>query len=255
MPDRLALYWQPGCTSCLRAKEFLLERGIEFDSHDVSVDPASLAALRARGLRAVPILLRGDQYCLAQDVDEIAAFVGVDLQRVRLPAHELLQRLDALLAAAARLTSRLEPAELESCIGRRNRARIDLAYHVPMIAQGFLDAARGGELTYEHYERTAPVGHRTIASVVATIEEVRRSLAAWASACGVDLGRQLLRTYYGERPLWAVLERTAWHVAQHCRQLASLAARNAQPESTLDPAILVGLPLPRAVWDPEIKIA
>jgi glutaredoxin len=257
MPDRLTLYWQPGCTSCLRTKEFLIERGIAFDSHDVLADPTQLASLAARGLRTVPVLLSGNRHCLAQDLDEVAAFVGVDLNRVRLPVNELLRRLDALLAVTIRLAAALNPAELETRIGNRNRTHIDLAYHVPMIVLGFLDAARGGELTYEHYERIPSAGHRTIASVIETISTVRRSLAAWRNEQDAPLASQPLRTYYGVRPLWAVLERTTWHVAQHCRQLTSLRAGVASSSNPadLDASLLAGLPLPQAVWDPEIQIA
>ena len=33
----LKVYWQPGCSSCLKAKEFLIEHGIEFQSINLSL--------------------------------------------------------------------------------------------------------------------------------------------------------------------------------------------------------------------------
>ncbi|MCB1625044.1 MAG: glutaredoxin family protein, partial [Pseudomonadales bacterium] len=75
MADQLQLYWQPGCTSCLRTREFLMENGVDFESINVRSDGAALRSLAARGLRSVPVLLRGEHYVLAQDLDEVARFV------------------------------------------------------------------------------------------------------------------------------------------------------------------------------------
>jgi len=64
-----------------------------------------------------------------------------------------------------------------------------------------------------------------------------------------------VRTYYGLRPLHEVLERTAWHVAQHARQIDHIAAVVlALPSAPrLDPRELVGLPVPQQVWDAEVQ--
>lgn len=36
---RIQVFWQPGCTSCLRVKEFLTRQGIDFESVDVQRNP------------------------------------------------------------------------------------------------------------------------------------------------------------------------------------------------------------------------
>jgi phytoene dehydrogenase-like protein len=36
---RVQVFWQPGCSSCLRTKEFLTKQGIDFESIDVHNDP------------------------------------------------------------------------------------------------------------------------------------------------------------------------------------------------------------------------
>ncbi|MBM3513275.1 MAG: glutaredoxin, partial [Alphaproteobacteria bacterium] len=35
----IAVYWQPGCTSCLRVRQFLNDHGVAFDSFNVLADP------------------------------------------------------------------------------------------------------------------------------------------------------------------------------------------------------------------------
>ena len=54
-----------------------------------------------------------------------------------------------------------------------------------------------------------------------------------------------------------VLERSAWHVAQHLRQLDFIVAEVLRVPGAprLLPADLDGLPVPREVWDPEIRFA
>ena len=34
----LKVYWQPGCSSCLKTKEFLIDNGMKFDSINVLED-------------------------------------------------------------------------------------------------------------------------------------------------------------------------------------------------------------------------
>jgi hypothetical protein len=57
-------------------------------------------------------------------------------------------------------------------------------------------------------------------------------------------------TYYGIRPMHEVLERTAWHAAQHTRQIMlMLESYGTAPAQPLTAADLAGLPVPDEVWD------
>jgi hypothetical protein len=63
-------------------------------------------------------------------------------------------------------------------------------------------------------------------------------------------------TYFGKHPLHVVLERTAWHPAQHTRQLMLiLDTLKIEPERRLTPHDLAGLPLPDKAWDDEKEAA
>ena len=56
----LKLYWQPGCSSCLKMKEFVLGHGIPFESVNVLEDEDGFKTLEKLGIRMVPIAARGD---------------------------------------------------------------------------------------------------------------------------------------------------------------------------------------------------
>jgi glutaredoxin len=63
-PDAFVIkaYWQPGCTSCLRMKEFLIKRGVAFVSVNVLENKDAFAELAALGIRSVPIVRRGQDW-------------------------------------------------------------------------------------------------------------------------------------------------------------------------------------------------
>jgi glutaredoxin len=253
--SKYTVYWQPGCTSCLKVKEFLRANGIGFDSVNVREAPQAFEALAKLGARSVPVVAQGDRFVHGQDLDAVAAFVGVAAERERLAVPVLVSRLLALLDSAARLAEQLPAGSLADRLPGRERTHLDLAYHVPQVVVAFLDAALGGRLTYEHFQRKPPGHVRSAADVAALARSVSQALAVWWGANQSRLPATL-DTYYGAQPLQAVLERTTWHVAQHARQLERLLElRGVTPNPGLAPSLLTGLPLPDDVWDAEVPLA
>jgi hypothetical protein len=59
-----------------------------------------------------------------------------------------------------------------------------------------------------------------------------------------------VKTYYGNRPLHELLERTVWHSAQHARQIiAVLEGFGIKPNGPLMAEDYKGLPLPKGLWE------
>ena len=56
MAENYKVYWQPGCTSCLRAKEFLKENGIAFESINVREDVGAMDDLARLGAMSIPAI-------------------------------------------------------------------------------------------------------------------------------------------------------------------------------------------------------
>lgn len=255
----LRLYWMPGCTSCLRTREFLTAHGLAFESINVLEQADAADQLARLGARSVPVVARGEQFVFAQELSEVARFVGVPMTPVRLPPRELLQRLCTLLECAALITAALPAARLADHIPTRSRRYADLCYHIGMIVEGWLDAAdplRNGELTFAHFERLpAPEISADPAALAHALRMTRHALEQALPRLQCRAPDEPLRTYYGARPLHEVLERTAWHVAQHVRQLDHIAAIVlALPGAPrLDPCHLAGLPVPQQVWDAELQ--
>ena len=65
--DRVRVFWQPGCTSCLRTKEFLTRHGVDYESINVHGNAQGMEELRKLGVRSVPVVARGDRFVRRRD--------------------------------------------------------------------------------------------------------------------------------------------------------------------------------------------
>jgi glutaredoxin len=250
-PDAtLTVFWQPGCTSCLKAREFLRESGLNFESINVREHPEALDRLAALGVRGVPVVARGVRYVLAQDLGELARFVGIEPPRPALAEAELIGRLLDVLDQAATRAAQLPEPTLHVPLPGRKRTRLDLAHHLGCVVVALLDGVQGGALTYEHFLRKPPERLRSGTDAAEGLRQVARALAQWWASNASQLPAEV-DTYYGRQPVHGVLERTTWHAAQHLRQLTAVLEQDGVAMAPLPPELLAGLPLPVAVWDDE----
>lgn len=254
MSDELRVYWAPGCSSCLRTKEYLAQNGLHFESINIVEQPEALDDLARIGYRSVPILRRGDKAAFCQDLQDVADFVGLTLAATTLSIPDFITKLDFLLQAATRHLKQLNEDQLSGHFPGRDRPYRDLAYHIYMVVQGFLECAEGGSLEMEAFLRTPPPGVTASEQIAEIGEEVRQALLTWWQQHEQDLPDRV-NTYYGEKTLISVLERTTWHAAQHCRQLQAVVENyGLSPDGPLGDDELQGLPLPESIYDNDIDM-
>ena len=246
--NQLRLFWQPGCSSCQRVKEFLTGAGLAFESVNVREQPSALADLQRLGARSVPVVSHGDRFVYAQSLDDVARFLGMLALPAPLPPSTTLPRIARFLEIAQLEAAALPLALLElRWPGREDRAVADLAWHVPMIAEATLCALQGGLLDYAWFERRPEGTQRRPAAIAAQAKATAESWEALALGNAATLPA-ILDTYYDAQPLDAVLERTAWHMAQHLRQLQSwLREQGHEPAAPLQPEDTADLPMPQGL--------
>ena len=137
--DEIRAYWQPGCTSCLRMKEFLSKHGVAFVSRNVLADAGAMAELAVFGLRQVPVVIRGDRYADGQVLGDVARIAGIAYgNKSLLPVTELFRRLDLILEATSRFLLQIPATELATLLPDRPRSYADLSFHIFNIADAFL---------------------------------------------------------------------------------------------------------------------
>lgn len=227
-------------------KEFLSARAVGFVSSDIDNDAEAQQRFAALGLAAVPAVAANGRAVPGIDLGQVAALLDLPftLAPPALSPSVLHERLRHALATAMRLTAQFPPASLAAKLPNRDRTCLGLANHIVEIAAGYLRVAAG-----------APFDVATSAAVPAR-ELPPKALAERAAEVASELAltatpaTTAVTAFYGETTLHAVLERCAWHVAQHTRQLAMmLADQGIAPAQPLGEADLAGLPLPEAVWD------
>lgn len=251
-PARIKVFWQPGCSSCLRTKEFLTKQGIEFESINVHGNPAGMAELAALGARSVPVVALGGQYTLCQSFNDVIKFLDLKTKLMDpLPPGELIARLDVVLTAAARYVRQFDERQLREVFRNRNRTPAGTAYHVFRVAEMGLEAAQGITLEYESFYDAPPLDWTASDIAIWGLQVRERMLAWWREQERSDASVGFpVSTYYGSRPMHDVLERTAWHAAQHTRQLMlMLESHGTAPDDPLTTKDLAGLPVPDEVWD------
>ena len=252
--ERVRVFWQPGCSSCLGTKEFLSHNGVDYESINVHGDPAAMEELRRLGARSVPIVARGDKFVFAQTLTDVIRFLNLDIRlQERLSPEELVGKIRIVLPAAARYLRQIPGAWLDRPFRNRNRPIRALGHHVFRIVEAFLEAAGDGqELSYEMIMREAAPTLRSGEDLAHYGAGVLARVDAWWAGCADRSGEGMMDTYFGTHPMQVVLERTAWHPAQHTRQLMLiLDTLNIEPEGRLTAADLAGLPLPDKAWDNE----
>jgi glutaredoxin/uncharacterized damage-inducible protein DinB len=250
-PD-LKVYWRPGCSSCVKVKEYLTQQGVAFQSIDVSARPEAMKDLLAFGVKTVPVVARGGEFVFAQALEDVSRFIGRKFASKRLPPHELVDKWLTVLRAAQRHVQQLPATRLaERAVHSRDRSIRDLAYHVYQVPDAFLQAVENGleDLTTT-YNAPPPASVVSTRDIQKYGESVTARIERWWSQLPDKSCRQKVKTYYGERSLHELLERCTWHSAQHARQIASVLERlQLKPDGPLSAKDYAGLPMPQGLWE------
>lgn len=248
-PVKIKMFWQPGCSSCLRTKEFLSKHGIDYESINVHGDPSGMSQLRALGARSVPVVALGNKYTLCQSFDDVIDFLGLKVElNEPLSPEQLVAKLDLVLSAAVRYTLQFPQHKLREFFRDRKRSAADTAYHVFRVAEMGLLAAQQTELLFEGFNDLPP-SDWSAQDIADWGLSVRDRFRTWWDVADRSL-QFTVPTYYGRHTMHNVMERTTWHAAHHARQLVlMLEEYGVTPDTPLSAEDLKGLPVPENVWD------
>ena len=251
----LKAYWQPGCTSCLRMKEFLMRHGVPFVSVNVLEDAHGYEELAAFGVRSVPVVARGVHWANGQVLADVARVAGIKFTASEmLPPAELYRRLVLIQCAAQRLFAQVPDDRVMEMLPGRPRSYGDLTFHIFHIAELFADhAVNKRALLDGDYDKKPPAGMSSRGAVLGFGRQVQTRLHTWWEGGGKSGDfSQAAQVYYGAQTLHEFLERSAWHCGQHVRQLTLVVEKlGIAPDRPLGPEVWDGLPMPSKIWDDE----
>lgn len=247
--ETVELYWMPGCSSCLRMKEFVERSGRDFVAINVDQEPERAAKLTRNGLR-VPAACIGDTCVNGTHLTSVASLLGVEYTAPEmLPPAELMARYRRVIQALCDLIEQIPPERADFTLPGRDRDIVALAGHAGCVMRYFL--GKYDDDDYDEFFEDLEPGYRDAASLVAFARETLQQAQAWWRHDGHDdpLDR-VAPLYWGHRTLAEGLEREVWHTAQHTRQLAYMLEQiGVAPHGALTAEDLVGLPLPERIFD------
>lgn len=258
-PQPLKVYWQPGCTGCLRTKEFLTNHGVPFVSINVLADKEAFDELARLGVRRVPIVRRGDDWIDGQVLADLARIAGIDLHAQTLLApSEIVLRVDTILSAAQRFAAQIPEHKLQTLLPKRPRSYRQLVAHIAQIVEAFLDLVENGKrLELAAYNQDVPPQITSAAELVEFVRQVQQRFDQWWKRDGDQTNfAETADVYYGKQTLHEFFERTTWHAGQHTRQLQLVVEKlGLTPDRALNARDFAGLPMPEHVWDDQMEFA
>ena len=252
----IKVYWQPGCSSCLKTKEFLIDNGISFESVNVLDDEKGFAELQSLGIKLVPIVARGTSWANGAVFRDVAKVAGFEYGAHKMLAPEIIKdKVLMILDAAQRYLEQIPDSKLDEVLPGRPRSYRQLVYHVFDIPKVFLDRVEhDAPYTYEALKSILPDDMETKEDLMHYGADNRARLQTWWEREGFSTDfEQPGKVYYGDVTLHEVLERTGWHSGQHTRQIILMLREKLgiEPNGPITDADLSGLPLPKNVWDNE----
>lgn len=245
----IEVYGAPGCSSCLRLKEYVEKTGLPFVYINVDDDMAARDRLTALGIHA-PALCIGEEGIPGHNLKDVAEFIGAPYEdRPMLPPAELKRRYDIIANALARYLRQMSPENCAYTLPNRRRPMLDCAAHGASVVRAFLSAYYKNVYDMSLYAQ--PDEFTTAQEVVDLIEDNLIKINDWWEQDGIDdTFDRVVKTYAGHHTLHEVWEREVWHTAQHTRQIAlALELQGIEPDGPLTEADLSGLPLPERIHE------
>jgi glutaredoxin len=250
--NQIELYWMPGCSACLRLKEFMEKSGKEYVAYNCDAEPQHREKLARQG-RQVPTLCLGDRCVPGVDLVAVAELIGVDYTPPEMLRPEALyERYLVINTTLQRLTAQLTEEAAAFKLPNRDRTLTQLAGHAGRTMRYFIGKYYDDEYDGEDYLYDA--GFISVPELVEYIEETRQMFVKWWETDGsedpMDDDGTVLSLYWGHRTVHEGLEREVWHTAQHTRQMAHwLEEVGIAPDRPLTAEQLANLPLPERIHD------
>jgi glutaredoxin len=258
--DPVKLYWTPGCGNCVRVKDYLTTRGIEFEGVNAH-EPDAFQDLADRGIMSLPAVVRGDRHVLGLDLAQLDGFFGFDSsERQLLPANELVQRMTSLLEAAMRFGAQLPAERWSAPTPRAGRTHLGLLGHIVDHVGIFVHLAEHPNVAYSREIGFIGMSRPSdpdlaLGPVVERGRQLIASVRRWWDDGAADVTRPI-DTWYGPQTFHQVLDSITYSVAQHTRQLASiLRDLGIDPEPRLTDDDFRGIVLPTMIWGEERELA
>lgn len=245
----IEIYWMPGCSSCLRLKEFVEVTGLPYRAINVEAEPQNAAKLLSKGMR-VPALCVGDECVNGVHLATVATLLGVEYREPdRLDPAALAEKYRLAIHALCRFTAQITPEAAVLALPGRERSLAEVAGHAACVMRYFIGKYDDDAFPL-FFDDLEPETREPDELMAFARESLAQFEQWWAELESGDPLDTVVPVYWGHRSLHEALEREVWHTMQHTRQVMfMLETAGIAPDRPLDAGDLAGLPLPTRVFD------
>lgn len=259
LTQELKAYWAPGCTSCLRMKEFLKKHNVPFTSINIVEDPQGLADLEKLGIRHVPIAMRGNAWADGQVLADVARVAGIQFVAQKILAPEVLyERTSVFLVSALNFIRQIPASQFKATLPNSLRTFDELTVHIFQIPHAYVDCMeKNRRLEGDDYLPRVPPYADSQDALADYCDSLKHRFDVWWQRAGARTDyAKAADVYYGKQTVHEFLERTTWHAGQHTRQLqAVVESLGLIPNTLITAETLDGLPMPANIYDDQMVIA
>ena len=258
--DEIRIYWKPGCSNCVRLKEYVSKRGFDFTPVNVVEDPDAVSVLESLGIRGLPVITRGVRHAYGLDLSVVDDILGSSSERASLGVAEMIARAVAIVDAALRFGRQLpRPRYHDALPGRPQRSYFMLVNHVVGHLRRLVLVAENPGTDYSDVAVYAAAGYQvgtedlvepglSVDDIAQRADDLKGRALAWLDTD--DDPDRSVEVFYGTVPLRQVIESNTYSIAQHTRQLqAVITFLGLRPDGPIGPQQYDGLNLPEALWD------
>lgn len=247
------VFWQPGCSSCVKLKEFLTQLRVPFESVNILTDEKAMDDLAKLGAQSIPIVSCGNEFVFGQSLKQVAEFIGKAAPRIeRLPPDELMDRWTYFLDLARGQIAQISQEQMMFLpVPDRDRTVKELAYHIFQVPHSYIESV------VDKIEDWTIRCNTPVPANVTTPEHVLNyamlhtaELKVWWAQLADKNCQWSVATHYGNCTGHELLERQTWHSAQHVRQLQSVMEDlGISLKMKITPDAYRGLPMPIGLWE------
>lgn len=219
-PERISVFWAPGCTSCALIKSYLEKKSIPYDSFDIQEDPWALEFLHTQGIRSIPVVFYHDQYVLGEILDNVIEFLGFGrAQNNYLKNLDQIQNIRHVLDDI-NLRSRdlSESQQYHKFVGLFRRTTLDHLFHIAIIVrQGLIEALikQQTPLLFDHYIQRMPADW-SVDDLQKYIDQTQKELSTITDEMLAKIDSA--DTFFGKASPSQLIKRTNEHACQHYLQ-------------------------------------
>ena len=188
-------------------------------NRDCSNDPSAQAELRALGIKALPVSVRGDRVVVGYNIPELKAAFGIgESAKGPLPAGKMLEYYRLVFEAVRRAVRQIPGGKLDWISPGRKRTLRQLTWHIFERPDLCIEAWETGRYTEEmvwRYEAKAE-GYRTVRDICGYGDMMEARLEDFIGKTPERLARQV-ESYMGPISVHLLMEMALGHAVQHLR--------------------------------------